>query len=68
MMAGPGSDPLSYGGDRVTLFAGADFSPQRGALKGHKIGLELGVPIYQDLNGAMLKTDWMLGLAWRKSY
>jgi len=68
MMAGPGSDPLSYGGDRVTVFAGADFSPQRGALKGHKIGLELGVPIYQDLNGPMLKTDWMLGLAWRKSY
>lgn len=67
-MASPGSDPLNYGGDRITLFAGADFSPQQGVLKGHKIGVELGVPVYQDLNGPMLKTDWMLGVAWRKSF
>ncbi|QGX99655.1 transporter [Roseovarius faecimaris] len=66
--ASPGADPLSYGGDRVTLFAGADFSPQQGLLKGHKFGVELGVPVYQDLNGPMLKTDWMLGLAWRTSF
>jgi len=68
MMASPGSDPLNYGGDRVMLFAGADFSPKNGVLKGHKIGIEAGVPIYQDLNGPMLKADWMLGVAWRKSF
>lgn len=64
----PGADPRSYGGDRVTLFAGADFTPKQGALKGHKIGVELGVPVYQDMNGPMLKTEWMLGVAWRKSF
>ncbi len=68
MMPSSGADPDNYGGDWVTLFAGADFSPQRGALKGHKIGLELGVPIYQDLNGPMLKTDWTVAVAWRKSF
>lgn len=66
--ASPGSDPLSYGGDRVTVFAGADITPKQGALKGHKLGLELGVPVYQDMNGPMLKTDWTLGVAWRKSF
>ena len=63
-----GADPLNYGGDTVTAFLGADFSPQRGALKGHKLGVELGVPVFQDLNGVQLKRDWSLAFAWRKSF
>ena len=64
----PGANPDFIGGDSVTLFAGADFSPQRGALKGHRIGLEIGVPVYEDLNGPMLRRDWQLALAWRKGF
>ena len=64
----PGADPLNIGGDFVTVFAGADLTPKRGALKGHKIGLEVGVPVYQKLNGPMTKRDWSVAVAWRKSF
>lgn len=68
MMPNSGSDPLNYGGERVTAFLGADLTVQRGALKGHKFGMEVGVPVYQDLNGPQLKRDWSLAFAWRKSF
>lgn len=64
----PGTNPDFIGGDYVTLFAGADITPKQGALKGHKIGLEVGVPVHQDLNGPMLKRDWSVAMAWRKSF
>lgn len=68
VMPTPGTDPLNYGGETVTLFAGADFSVPRGPLKGHKLGLELGLPVYQDLNGVQLKRDWSVVFAWRKAF
>lgn len=63
-----GAEPDNYGGHYVTLHAGVDLTPKQGLLKGHLIGLELGVPIYQDLNGVQSKTDWTLALAWRKPF
>lgn len=63
-----GADPRNYGGQYVTLHAGADLTPRKGLLKGHLIGVELGVPLYQDLNGVQSKTDWTLALAWRKPF
>ncbi len=46
-----GTHPAFQGGDTVTLIAGVDFTLQDGPLNGHKIGLDTGVPIYQDLPG-----------------
>ena len=60
--------PEPRGGHDVTLHAGVDLTPKQGLLKGHLIGLELGVPIYQDLNGVQSKTDWTLAMAWRKPF
>lgn len=68
VMPTQGADPLNYGGQSVALYAAADFSPQDGPLRGHKIGLELGVPVYQHVNGVQLKRDWSLTLAWRKPF
>ncbi len=69
-IAGPmqGADPLNYGGETVTMFAGADLGVMRGPLKGHRMGMELGVPVYQDLNGVQLKRDWSVVFAWRKAF
>lgn len=64
----PGANPDYIGGSFASLFAGADFTPVRGVLKGHKIGIEMGVPVYQDLNGPMLKRDWSIALAWRRGF
>lgn len=68
VMPTQGADPLNYGGETVTLFAGADISVPRGPLRGHKLGLELGLPVYQDLNGVQLKRDWSLAFVWRKAF
>ncbi len=69
-IAGPslGADPRNYGGDYITLYAGADMTPRRGLLKGQLLGVELGLPVYQNLNGVQSKTDWSLAVAWRKPF
>lgn len=70
LIMGPslGADPRNYGGDYVTLYAGVDLTPKNGLLKGQLIGLELGLPVYQDLNGTQSKTDWAIAMAWRKPF
>lgn len=69
-IAGPmqGTDPLNYGGETVTVFAGADVALMHGPLKGNRLGLELGLPVYQDLNGVQLKRDWSLLFAVRRAF
>ncbi|PVA11142.1 alpha-amylase [Pelagivirga sediminicola] len=63
-----GANPAFHGGDTVTLTAGVDYTMQTGPLKGHKLGADIGVPIYQDLNGPRLGTDWVLGVGWRRMF
>lgn len=55
-----GTYPEFYGGDRIEAFLG---------LNGHmtfadgtmaRLGVEAGVPLYQDLNGPQLQRDWSL--------
>ena len=49
----PDADPDNYGGSRVDGALGASF-----ALGPVSLGLEFGVPLYQDLNGLQMKTTW----------
>lgn len=55
-----GTYPEFYGGDRIEAFLG---------LNGHmtfadgtmaRLGVEAGLPLYQDLNGPQLQRDWSL--------
>ena len=49
----PDADPDNYGGQRLDGLIGISL------LKGPvSIGIEGGRPIYQDLNGLQLKTEW----------
>lgn len=51
----PDADPDNYGGQRLDGLIGISF------LKGPiSIGIEGGVPLYQNLNGLQLKTTWTL--------
>ncbi|MFZ1741836.1 MAG: transporter [Pontixanthobacter sp.] len=63
-----GANPDYYGGERVDLIAGVNFVATHGSLAGHRLGIELGKPIYQDLNGPQLGGDWMLTVGWQKAY
>ncbi|WP_120500344.1 transporter [Roseovarius sp. EL26] len=62
------ADPDNYGGETVNMFVGANFVAQRGALRGHRLALEAGYPIYQNLNGVQMETDWTLNAGWQLAF
>ena len=62
------ADPDNYGGEDVQLLLGVNFAGQNGILKGHRFALEVGVPIYRDLNGPQLETDSTITAGWQKAF
>lgn len=51
----PDADPNNYGGQRLDCFVGVSYA------KGpFSLGIEGGVPLYQNVNGLQLETDWFL--------
>lgn len=63
----PGADPGNQGGNRLDLLFGMNFYVPEGPklIKGQRLAVELGFPIYQDLDGPQLETDWVLWLGWQ---
>ncbi len=72
-----GRDPVITGGmplfvaensgrDEVDVNLGVTFSGQD-ALRGHSLGLEVGIPVYQRVNGLQMKNDWNIMLGWQKA-
>jgi hypothetical protein len=51
----PDADPGSYGGHRFDGFAGVSWTAGPVSL-----GVEAGIPLYQNLNGLQLQNDWYL--------
>jgi hypothetical protein len=64
----PTAYPNLRGGERLDLLAGANFVVTKGPLRGHRFALELGRPIYQDLDGPQLETDWRLTAGWQLAF
>ncbi len=62
------ANPDFQGGERVDLIAGVNMVATHGALAGHRLGIELGKPVYQDLNGPQLAGDWTLTAGWQKAF
>jgi hypothetical protein len=60
--------PENYGGERVDLFFGVNLMGQSGILEGHRLAFEVGAPVYQDLNGPQMETDWQLMVGWQKAF
>ncbi len=54
------ADPAFQGGDRVDIGLGVNFSGQEGAWRGLRLGVEFGLPVYQDLNGPQLEGERMI--------
>lgn len=61
-------DPDNYGGERVEGFVGFNLAGQSGILKGQRIALEFGVPLYENLNGPQMKSDYRLMVGWQKAF
>lgn len=61
------ANPDFYGGDRVDLLLGVNLVGQRGVTCGHRLAAEVGVPVYQNLNGPQMETDYTITVGWQKS-
>ena len=54
----PDVDPQNYGGQRLDFLTGVSLA--KGCFS---IGIEGGIPLYENLNGLQLSTAWMLTVA-----
>ena len=70
MIMGPvqTANPDFQGGERVDLIGGINLVGTHGPLAGHRLGIEFGAPVYQDLNGPQMPGDWMFTVGWQKSF
>ncbi|MEO1504535.1 MAG: transporter [Pseudomonadota bacterium] len=62
------ADPDNYGGETVDLSLGVNLVGQRGVLRGHRIAAEFGTPVYQDLNGPQMETDWTFTIGYQYAF
>ena len=64
----PTADPDRRGGERVALGLGANVRFSGGLFEGHRISVEVNRPVYQDLDGPQLETDWSMTAGWQKDW
>ncbi len=62
----PAEDGEKY--DRTTITLSPGFSVEVPSLAGTRIGVEVGVPVYQEVDGPQLERDWSIKTAWRWIY
>lgn len=62
------ADPDHFGGERIDLLGGINIAVPYGRLKDHRFALEVGAPIYQDLNGPQMETDYTVTVGWQKAF
>lgn len=62
------ADPANHGGDTVTALIGLNLAGQSGWQRGHRLAVEVGLPLYHDLNGPQMETDMSLSLGWQKAF
>lgn len=55
-----GTYPEFYGGERIEAFLGLNGHMPLGEGRMIRVGIEAGVPLYQNLNGPQLERDWSL--------
>jgi opacity protein-like surface antigen len=61
----PSANPENYGGKVISVFAGAELDGKLIGFPGVSLGVEGGVPVYQNLNGPQLARVWQAGMALR---
>lgn len=59
------ADPDLRAGSRADILIAVNYSAQSGVLKGNRLTLEIGKPVYQNLDGPQLETDFTLTAGWQ---
>ena len=62
------ANPDNYGGETISLYGGINLVGQTGILRGQRLALEVGGPVYENLNGPQMGTDWTLTLGWQYAF
>lgn len=62
------ADTDNSGGESLQALVGVNLAGQRGALRGHRLAIEYGIPLYRKLNGPQLETDSTLTIGWQKAF
>lgn len=58
--------PSNYGGHKLTLLFGANYTLSDGSLRGHRLAVEAGTPSYRNLS-PQIETDRTLTVGWRSA-
>lgn len=62
------ADPNNFGGERIDLLFGLNLVGQSDITRGHRIAIEGGIPLEQDLNGVQMETDYTLTVGWQFAF
>lgn len=60
------ADPAFQERESLDLLIGANFLMKKGFLEGNRLAIEFGIPIYQNIAGPMLETDYKFVIGWQK--
>ncbi|MBL6838797.1 MAG: transporter [Puniceicoccaceae bacterium] len=58
----------NYGGERIDVILGVNLLKPSGWLAGHRLSIDLRLPLWQDLNGYQLEADSALTIGWSKAF
>jgi hypothetical protein len=64
-MMAPGTNPATFGGNRLFIFPGLTWNINQGPLKGNKFLMEGGVPVYQYTNGPQGDISFVVLAGWK---
>lgn len=64
----PTADPRRQGGERVDLLAGVNLHGREGRVRGQRLALEAGAPVYESLDGPRLETDLVVTFGWQYAW
>ena len=59
------ADPDFHGGKRLDASVSVNLIGQRGFVRNHRLAVEYGLPLVQDLNGPQLKTRSIFTIGWQ---
>jgi len=64
----PAFDADLQAGSRLDFLLGLNLYAPRGFLKGNRLSIEGGIPLYQSLDGPTMKTEWMITVGWSYTF
>ena len=64
----PTADPDLSGGERIDLFWGVNYVDSDAGSRSSRFAFEVGMPVYQDLDGPQMEMDWVATVAWQKAF